>query len=119
MKRRDARATRRNVAIWAAGGVVAVVLLLLFVGPAQVGIWRGQRAETRQLNAKIEALTEANERLEARATELRDPEAVKELARRDYGMVPKGSRAYAILPAPTPDHHPGGAWPFVELEPTS
>lgn len=111
-----ARKRRRGVAMWLVGVVVAAILFVLFLGPGQFGVWKSQRSETRDLNAKIDALDQANERLQTRATQLRDPEAIRELARRDYGMVPKGSKAYAILPAPLPDDRPGGAWPFVELQ---
>lgn len=100
----------------AIAGVGAVVLLtLVFLGPASFRVWSSQRSETSELNAKIEALDRANARLETRAAQLKNPESIEELARRDYGMVPKGSKAFAILPAPRPDKRPGGTWPFVML----
>lgn len=113
------RNRRRRLAIWFAGGLATVVLFVLFLGPGPFRVWKEQRTQTGELNARIEALEGANDRLRARAEQLRDPEAIKELARRDYGMVPKGSKAYAILPAPVPEHRPGGAWPFVDLAPES
>ncbi len=107
---------RRRIAIGVAAVVATGVLSMLFLGPGPFRVWQSQRAETAELNNRIAALDRANERLEARATQLRDPEAITELARRDYGMVPEGSKAYAILPAPAPDHRPGGVWPFVVLQ---
>ena len=100
-------------------GVASVLLiLLLFLGPGSFNVWLGQRDQTQQLNAKISTLDRANQSLAARAKQLNDPQAIIELARRDYGMVPKGSKAYAILPTPVPDDRPSGTWPFVELRPT-
>ncbi|HET8930192.1 MAG TPA: septum formation initiator family protein [Acidimicrobiales bacterium] len=105
------RGTRMAVA-----GVGAIVLLILvFLGPGSFRVWSSQRSETSELNAKIEALDRANARMEARAAQLKNSESIEELARRDYGMVPKGSKAFAILPAPRPDKRPGGTWPFVML----
>lgn len=119
MSAQGQRQRRRRLAAWAAGGFATVVLFVLFLGPGPFRVWQSQRTQVEELNARIEALDRANERLQARAERLRDPEAIEELARRDYGMVPKGSKAYAILPAPAPDHRPGGAWPFVVLQPES
>jgi cell division protein FtsB len=100
----------------AIAGLGAVVLLtLVFLGPGSFRVWSSQRAETSDLNAKNEALDRANARLKSRAAQLKNPESIEELARRDYGMVPKGSKAYAILPAPEPDKRPWGTWPFVTL----
>lgn len=98
---------------------VVIVLTLVFLGPGSFRIWSSQRAQTKELNSRIDALDRANAQLEARAAQLRDPEAIKELARRDYGMVPKGSKAYAILPSPKVDPRPSGTWPFVTLVPES
>ncbi len=113
---KGARRHRRGLTIFFAGFAGVVLLTLLFLGPGSFRVWSAQRAETSELDARIEALERANERLEARAAELRDPEAIKELARRDYGMVPKGSKAFAILPSPEVDKRPSGTWPFVHLE---
>lgn len=106
---------RRGAAMVGAGSVAVILLILVFLGPGSFRVWSAQRAQTNELNEKIAALDLANSRLEARAAQLRDPEAIKELARRDYGMVPKGSKAFAIIPAPKVDPRPWGTWPFVTL----
>lgn len=108
---------RRGATILVAGIAAVVLLTLVFLGPTSFRIWSSQRSQTKELNDRITALDRANAQLEARAAQLRNPEAVRELARRDYGMVPKGSKAFAIIPAPVPDDRPGGLWPFVELQP--
>jgi cell division protein FtsB len=119
----DARPTaprpgRRNAAMIGAGVASVLLILLLFLGPGSINVWLGQRDQTRQLDAKISTIDRANDALAARAKQLEDPQAIIELARRDYGMVPKGSKAYAILPTPVPDDRPSGTWPFVELRST-
>lgn len=99
-----------------AGFAAVVLLTLVFLGPGSFRVWSSQRSQTSDLEARIEALDRANERLETRVEQLNDPEAIKELARRDYGMVPRGSKAFAILPAPSPDRLPSDTWPFVTLQ---
>ncbi len=106
---------RRRATILGAGFAAVVLLSLVFLGPGSFRVWSSQQHQTKELNAKIATLQRANEALAKRAKQLKDPEAIKELARRDYGMAPKGSQAYAILPAARPDDRPGGAWPFVKL----
>lgn len=112
------RPRRRNAAMIGAAVASVLLILLLFLGPGSINVWLGQRSQTRQLDATISTLDRANDSLAARAKQLNDPQAVVELARRDYGMVPKGSKAYAILPAPVPDNRPSGTWPFVRLRAT-
>jgi cell division protein FtsB len=114
----DTRKRRRGATMLLAGLGAVVVLTLVFLGPGSFRVWSSQRSQTHALNEKIEALDRANARLRTRAAQLNDPESIRELARRDYGMVPKGSKAFAILPAPKPDTRPAGTWPFVTLAPT-
>lgn len=107
---------RRGAAMVAAVVFGVVALTMVFLGPGSFRIWSSQRAQTRSLNDKIAALDRANAQLASRAAELRDPAAIKQLARSDYGMVPAGSKAFAILPSPVPDPRPSGTWPFVTLQ---
>lgn len=110
-----ARPHRRSAAMIGAGVASVVVIVLLFLGPGSFAVWSSQRSQTHQLDAKISALDEANASLAEQAKQLHDPQAIRELARRNYGMVPKGSKSYAILPSPSPDTALRGTWPFVEL----
>jgi len=114
----EPRKRRRGATMLLAGLGAVVVLTLVFLGPGSFRVWSSQRAQTHALSEKIEALDQANARLETRAAQLKDPDSIKQLARRDYGMVPKGAKAFAILPAPEPDTRPAGTWPFVTLAPT-
>lgn len=113
-----ARPKRRNAAMIGTAIASVLLILLLFLGPGSFNVWFGQRDQTSRLDAKISTLDRANDALAERAKQLKDPQAIVELARRDYGMVPKGSKAYAILPAAVPDDRPSGTWPFVELQAT-
>ena len=48
--------------------------------------------------------------------ELENPEAVEEIARRDYGMVYPGEEPYGILPVPPPVVDLPDVWPFDRFE---
>lgn len=111
------RPHRRNAAKVGAAFAAVVVIMLLFLGPGSIGVFNSQRSQTAALNDKIATLDEANASLAKQATELHDPQAIRELARRNYGMVPKGSKSYAILPSPSSSSDLEGTWPFVELTP--
>ncbi len=112
------RLGRRRATILS-GVFACLALLVVFLGPGSFSVWSEQRKQTTELNAKIAALNTANDEMAAQVKRLQKPGAIKEIARSEYGMVPKGARAYAILPAPTPDARPQGTWPFLSLESTS
>lgn len=112
---------RRNAAMLGAVGVSLAVISLLFLGPGSINTWMSQRRQTQTLNAKIDTLDKANAALTERQKQLKDPQTIAYLARRNYGMVPKGSKSYAILPSPQQSAELDGTWPFIELsrEPAS
>lgn len=104
--------------IGAAVGAV-VVIVVLFLGPGTIGIWMNQRNQTAALHDKISTIDRANAALAERKRQLKDPKTVAYLARRNYGMVPKGSKSYAILPQPQATVELTATWPFVELSHTA
>jgi len=59
-----------------------------------------QRAATQRARERLEIISQENERLADQAEELRDPETVEEIARRDYGLVLPGEESYGVLPPP-------------------
>jgi len=69
------------------------VILLLYVSPAKHWIQQSRTAEAQR--AELRELTEENRRLRRRASELRDPAALEEQARR-LGMVRQGERSFVI-----------------------
>jgi cell division protein FtsB len=81
--------------------VVAAVLCLVLYATFPVRTYLNQRADTQRRQEQLEVVHEENERLERYRDQLRDPETVEELARRDYGLVMPGEESYAILPPPT------------------
>jgi cell division protein FtsB len=93
---------RRNARLrWLGTRVGSVALSgLLVYAVFPVRTYLNQRSETNRAREQLEVLREANERLEQRADELRDPETVEETARRDYNLVMPGEEPYTILPAP-------------------
>lgn len=106
---------RRNAAMLGAVGASLAVISLLFLGPGSINTWMSQRRQTQTLNAKIDTLDKANAALTERQKQLKDPQTIAYLARRNYGMVPKGSKSYAILPSPQQSAELDGTWPFIEL----
>jgi cell division protein FtsB len=80
------------------GSVAVSVLLVYAVFPVRT--YLSQRSDTNRAREQLEVLSEENDRLERRADELRDPETIEEIARRDHNLVMPGEESYAILPAP-------------------
>jgi cell division protein FtsB len=80
------------------GSVALTGLLLYAVFPVRT--YLNQRSDTQRTREQLEVLSEENDRLEQRVDELREPETVEEIARRDHGLVMPGEESYAILPPP-------------------
>jgi cell division protein FtsB len=80
-------------------GTVALTGLLVYaVFPVRT--YLNQRSDTDRARQQLEVLGDANDRLDQRADELREPETIEEIARRDHGLVMPGEESYGILPAP-------------------
>jgi len=80
-----------------AASVTLALMLLYAVFPVRT--YLNQRAATERAREQIEVLGRENDRLEQRAEDLRDPETVEEIARRELGLVMPGEESYGILPA--------------------
>jgi cell division protein FtsB len=95
---------RRNARLrWLGTRVGSVALSgLLVYAVFPVRTYLGQRSDNNRAREQLDVLSEENERLEQRADELRDPETVEEIARRDHNLVMPGEESYAILPPPEP-----------------
>lgn len=79
----------------ALAGVIAIAVLVLSQ-PAQSYLDGRARVDT--LATKAEALDDANDRLERRADDLRDPATVELLARETQGFTRPGEVPYALIP---------------------
>jgi cell division protein FtsB len=79
----------------ALAGVLAIAVLVLSQ-PAQSYLDGRARVDT--LAAKAAALDDANEQLERRADDLRDPATVELLARETQGFTRPGEVPYALIP---------------------
>jgi cell division protein FtsB len=95
---------RRNARLrWLGTRVGSVALSgLLVYAVFPVRTYLSQRSDTNRAREQLDVLSEENDRLEQRADELRDPETVEEIARRDHNLVMPGEESYAILPPPEP-----------------
>jgi cell division protein FtsB len=98
----DGARERRNARLrWLGTRVGSVALSgLLVYAVFPVRTYLGQRSDTDRAREQRDVLSEENERLERRADDLRDPETVEEIARRDHNLVMPGEESYAILPPP-------------------
>ncbi len=95
---RDRRNARLRWLGTRVGSVALSGVLVYAVFPVRT--YLSQRSDTDRAREQLEVLSEENERLERRADELRDPETVQEIARRDHNLVMPGEESYAILPPP-------------------
>lgn len=78
--------------------VVALGVYLLAVTPVRT--YFDQRSQMQAAEARYELLAKANEQLDQRARELQSDEAIEQLARQRYELVPPGTEAYAVMPPP-------------------
>jgi len=97
-QRRLARLRRVGMRV---GSFTLAAMLIYAVFPVRT--YLNQRAATDRARDQIEVLSRENDRLANRAEDLRDPETIEELARRELGLVKPGEESYGILPAPPPD----------------
>lgn len=98
----DAARGRRNARLrWLGTRVGSVALTgLLVYAIFPVRTYLNQRSETNRAREQLEVLSQENDRLEQRADDLRDPETIEEIARRDHNLVMPGEESYNMLPAP-------------------
>ncbi|MGH9192672.1 MAG: FtsB family cell division protein [Acidimicrobiales bacterium] len=98
----EAARGRRNARLRWLGTRVGTVALtgLLVYAVFPVRTYLSQRSDTNRAREQLEVLSEENERLEQRADELRDPDTVEEIARRDHNLVMPGEESYGIMPPP-------------------
>jgi cell division protein FtsB len=95
-RERRAAQIRRAGMLAAGGALTAVFVYSIF----PVRTYLDQRAATQRARERLEIISQENERLADQAEELRDPETVEEIARRDYGLVLPGEESYGVLPPP-------------------
>jgi cell division protein FtsB len=91
--------------------LVAVVvggILFLFLWPARTWLEQSQAMSTAQRRAAV--LAQENAALSNRVSQLRSTSYIEQVARRQYGLVMPGEKAYGILPpaATTTVPHPLG-----------
>jgi cell division protein FtsB len=95
---------RRNARLrWLGTRVGSVALSgLLVYAVFPVRTYLNQRSDTNRAREQLNVLSQENERLEQQADDLRDPETIEEIARRDHNLVMPGEESYGILPPPEP-----------------
>jgi cell division protein FtsB len=88
--------------------VVAVGVVALGALPYRA--WVDQRQQLRETEARLTAIQEQNEALEARIAALQTPAEVERLARERYGLARPGEQSFVILPQAATPLPPG--WPY-------
>jgi cell division protein FtsB len=95
---REQRAARvREIGLVAASTALVAVLVY---GIFPVRTFLNQRSNTAEAEERLEKLSEANERLEHEADQLRDDDEIEMRARSDYNWVFPGEESYGVLPPP-------------------
>jgi hypothetical protein len=82
------------------GAVVFALVVLLTSFP--IGELLSQRSAISGTAHELSTVTGENESLARQVADLSNPSAINDLAREDYGFVPKGQRVYDILPSSSP-----------------
>lgn len=100
---------RRLVAVL---GLLLVAAAVLAV-PAQ-SYW-AQRVVVSDRQAQLAELERQNDELSAELERLADPDEVRRIARRDYGLVEPGEESYSVLPPATAGLVLPDGWPFDRL----
>lgn len=80
------------------GTLSTLVFLGLMAGVVPVRQYLEQQRRLDAARQRIELLDEENQRLAARAEELRTDEEIERLAREQYSLVRPGEEAFALLP---------------------
>jgi len=97
------------------GAIVASVLvvgfLLVAVFPTRTML--NQRSQTSQSRAELAELRASNAQLAKRIAELKQPDAIERIARKDYNMIRPGEESYAILPRANAPVVLPDVWPFA------
>jgi len=99
--RRIARVRRVGARV---GSVTLALMLIYAVFPVRT--YLNQRSATDRARQQVEVLSRENDRLEQRAEDLRDPETVEELARRELGLVLPGEESYGVFAPPAEEAPP-------------
>jgi cell division protein FtsB len=96
-------------AVWVA--LLAVVAVgVVALGALPYRAWVDQRQQLRETEARLTAIQEQNDALEARIAALQTPAEVERLARERYGLARPGEQSFVILPQATTPLPPG--WPY-------
>lgn len=81
-------------------GGAALFALIVLVTSFPLGTLLSQRSQLASASGEVTRLSAADQSLTRQVAQLSDPAIVTGIARRDFGLVPKGARAYAVLPPP-------------------
>jgi len=91
---------RRRARTLLIGAIVFASVVLLTSFP--IGGLLSQRSALAGTAHELVTVKAENQALARQVSDLSDPATVNDLARHDYGFVPKGQRVYDILPASSP-----------------
>jgi cell division protein FtsB len=91
---------RRRARTMLMGAIVFACVVLLTSFP--IGGLLSQRSALSGTAHELTTVKAENEVLSRQVADLSNPATVNDLARQDYGFVPKGQRVYDILPSSSP-----------------
>lgn len=97
----------------ASGGAALLGALAIGLFPTQTFL--EQRADTAEVEERLEVLRTQNEAFEDRIEALQTDEEIERVAREQYNLAYPGEEAYAVLPAPLPPLDLPPLWPYGEI----
>jgi len=97
----------------ASGGAALLGALAIGLFPTQTFL--EQRADTAEVQERLEVLRTQNEAFEDRIEALQTDEEIERVAREQYNLAYPGEEAYAVLPAPLPPLDLPPVWPYGEI----
>ncbi|MHB1486385.1 MAG: FtsB family cell division protein [Acidimicrobiales bacterium] len=99
--------------------VMVIAVLFVFVFPTRT--YLSQRSHLVRVSSALASLDAQNQALADEVAKLNTETAIERLARQDYGLVPPGQEAYAMLPSASgsatghPNSVPGIVHPEIPL----
>lgn len=95
--KRPPRTHNLRRALWVCT-TVAMVIAVLFVFVFPTRTYLSQRSSLIRVSSQVSSLDAQNKALAGEVAKLNTETAIERLARQDYGLVPPGQEAYAMLP---------------------
>jgi len=96
--------------------ITAVVSIIGFYGVTPYRAWQEQRDTVGEVESQLQEVSEQNVQLQDEIDRLSSYEEIERVARRDYGLIYPGEKAYVVLPPAETQLELPKSWPYIILE---